>query len=304
MRTFSKLALVGALLSLIAVVPPAQAKPFEWIHFGAAKYADTRESAMATKDKAFKCLGLPQGVIDLLDKETLKPGAEAHVTNGDHLIAMLSKGCVVHHNVHVAFDKPPVANMDFSAPGEKWSVTYNGNVYSVGRWDICNNWSIISIVPVSPPVPVVTRTIVIRPPPERCVDISFNAPTNGYVRWGVGSVDGPLPPSACNAQKQGDDAFSAWYGQCDVCTAAMSFLKRWLGEDVVIPHKYYYAVTSTRQTIRFSTAVLTKVVYVCLETAEHQRSCGVYMRPQDWNGRTHVPFDDSLWRFTGGNCPE
>ncbi|MBU2158910.1 hypothetical protein KJ848_01875, partial [Patescibacteria group bacterium] len=38
---------------------------------------------------------------------------------------------------------------------------------------------------------------------ERCVELHFNAFVGGDVRWGVGSLNGALAPSECNAIRQG-----------------------------------------------------------------------------------------------------
>ena len=149
-----------------------------------------------------------------------------------------------------------------------------------------------------------TPTVVQLPPlVEKCVELSFNAPVGGKVRWGVASATGPLPPSVCNAQKQGNGEWTAWTGQCDECTSAIEYIQGILGDKAEVYHKYLFNVTETRQTIRFSIAVWADVVYICLEGADGSRTCGVYERPQDWDGAYHVEIPDELWK-SDENCPE
>jgi hypothetical protein len=153
-----------------------------------------------------------------------------------------------------------------------------------------------------PPTRVVTAALPPTVPPKGpCYTISFNTPP-GKVRWGVGVTSAPLPPDECNAIRQGDNSWTAWYGECDICVPAIGYLQTTLGGSGFVPHRFLYEPIAQRQTIRFSSAALQAVVYICLESANGVHSCGVYMRPQDWNGRTHVEIPDSMWKYE--NCPE
>ena len=145
----------------------------------------------------------------------------------------------------------------------------------------------------------------IAPPPaeERCVELHFNAFVGGKVRWGVGSLNGALAPSECNAIRQGDGAWKAWGGECDECVPAIGYISQTLGGTAQVPHRYLYDVEERHQTIRFSTEVWEKTVYICLEDANGRRSCGVYTRRQDWHGRYSVEISDSLWILDDGHCP-
>ncbi|OYV63147.1 MAG: hypothetical protein B7X03_02970, partial [Parcubacteria group bacterium 21-58-10] len=202
-----------ALVVALVTVNSAHAE-FVWRHFGAAPYASSREMAMQTRESAFRKLDLPQPVIVLLMEATQKPGEKIRLTNGDHLSAMLSKGGLVHRNVVVAFVQPPISGkMEYAAPAEQWRVSWQGKIYTVILPEICNNWS--ALIPASAPA--------------QCVELTFNAPVGGHVRWGVGSTEGPLPPSRCNAQRQDSSAWTAWMGQCDVCTPALSYIRGILG---------------------------------------------------------------------------
>jgi hypothetical protein len=157
---------------------------------------------------------------------------------------------------------------------------------------VCFNWSWA----LAPTIAPVAR--------EECVEITFfRAPVGGHVRWGVGTRTGPLPPDACNAQRQGDESWTAWYGECDVCVPALGLIGRFLGGSAQVPHKYLYPVTHEKQTLRFSKAIWQDVVYICLEFQDRTDTCGVYMRPQDWKGRHRVELPDELWRKNDGNCP-
>lgn len=144
---------LAALLVFGWAAQPAQAATngFQWEHFGADPYATTKVEGMRTRQQAFGCLGIPQGAIDLLMKETEHAGETVRLVKGDHLDKMVSKGCKVHDNVTVAFTAP-VHNMEYAAPGERWSVVFEGKRYVVTRPDICNNWSLVVIILPSPPV--------------------------------------------------------------------------------------------------------------------------------------------------------
>ena len=275
---------------VLSVVANSTYAEFKWQHFGADPYATTRAEAMRTRESAFRKMGHPIPVIAQLIRATEKPGEIVRITNGDRFSAMLSKGGVVHRNVVVAFVKPPISGkMEYAAPAERWKVSWEGKNFIISLPDICGNWAYIVVA--LPPVP----------PEKKCVELSFNAPVGGNVRWGIGTTTGPLLPDECNAQRQGDGAWTAWYGECDTCIPAIGYIQGILGGSAQIPHKYLYPVTHTRQTLRFSTEVWSAVVYICLEDALGRQSCGVYMRPQDWKDRYHVEIPDSMWIW--GDCP-
>lgn len=291
MKTIVRILLALAFAALAAQVAHA-ADPFEWKHFGAAPYATTRAEAMQTRESAFKKLGLQAPVVKLLMEATQKPGEKIRLVNADRLSAMMSKGGIVHKNVTVSFVRPPISGkMEYAAPAEKWQVMWQGKTYVVILPEICNNWSSIA----GPPLPPA-------PPSKKCVELTFNAPIGGHVRWGVGTTTGPLPPDECNAQKQDSMAWTSWYGECDTCIPAIGYIRGILGGSAQIPHKYLYPVTHTRQTLRFSTEVWSKVVYICIEDASGRQSCGVYMRPIDWQGQYRVEIPDAMWVW--GNCPK
>lgn len=139
--------------STSAYQPASTSNVFRWQHFGAAPYAATRAEAMRTRESAFRALGFPQPVVDLLMKATAGSGQRMRLVNGDRLSAMLSKGGHVDRNVLVDFVKPPVSgNMEYTAPAEKWQVEWNGRTYAAVLPDICNNWSAIL------PTPFVARS--------------------------------------------------------------------------------------------------------------------------------------------------
>lgn len=286
--------LVIVVLALIATLASsALAAEWKWQHFGADPYAKSRTEAMRTRESAFHAMGLPDSVITQLMLATEKPGEKIRLVNGDRLAVMLSKGSVVHKDVVVAFVKPPISGkMEYAAPAEKWQVSVEGKIYVVILPEICNNWS-YNWNPAPPPIL----------PPEKCVELSFNAKIGGKVRWGIGSNHGPMPPSACNAQKQDDGPWTAWTGQCDDCYGAISYIRGILGNKGEIYHKYLYSVTATRQTLRFSTAIWADLVYICLEYADGKKTCGVYMLPQDWRGKYSVTFSDLLW-ISDVECPK
>ena len=276
------LALVCATLASLAHAE------FKWQHFGADPYASSRDEAMRTRESAFSKLDLPKPVVTRLVGASQKPGAKVRLVNGDKLSAMMSKGGIVHRNVTVAFTKPPVSGrMEYAAPAEKWQVTWEGKVYIVILPEICYNWSSIA-----------------GPPIKKCVELVFNAPVGGHVRWGIGTTIGPLPPDECNAQREGDGLWKAWYGECDICIPAIGYIRGILGGSALVPHKYLYPITTKKQTLRFSTEIWTKLAYICLEDVNGKQTCGVYMRPQDWKGQYRIEIPDSIWFWDEGNCPK
>lgn len=267
-----KIVVVLALAIAMLAAVSAQAE-WKWEHFGADPYAKTRDAAMASRESAFHKLGFPQPVITLFIEETKKPGMKVRLTVGSKLSTMLSHGgAKVRKDVVVAFGSP-VKGMEYAAPAEEWQVSWDGGVYTLILPEVCYNWS--AKVPLIDIFATAT-------PSEKCVELTFNAPVGGKVRWGVASVDGPLPPSVCNAQKQGDEEWKAWYGKCDDCVGAIGYIRGILGDKAEIYHKYLYSVTASKQTLRFSTAIWLDLVYICLEYPDGNRTCGVYMRPQDW----------------------
>lgn len=275
----------------------------EWKNFGGARFASSREEGMANRRRAIECLAkaehLPEAAVAALMELTSHPGTRTTHANGTHLDATISKRpdgtIVVHLNSTIDFVNSPIRGMGYSANAEEWKITYEGRVITLTLFDICYNWTITSNEPVKSPEAV-----------PQCVELSFNAYAHGHVRWGVGSKQGdsPLPASACNAQKQGDGEWTAWYGQCEACVPAIDYIRKILGPFAEVYHKYLYPVDKTRQTLRFSTAIWTRVTYVCLGDQDNIWTCGVYMRPQDWQGQYHVEISDSLWRRDDGNCPK
>lgn len=249
---------------------------------------------MKARESAFRKLGFPAPVIKELVLATEKPGTKTTIVNGNRFATMLSKGGVLHRDVVVAFKKPPIKGMEFAAPAEKWQTTYRGVTYTVYLPEVCFNWSM-----TGPPLLKESAA----KPPSGCVELAFNAPVGGKVRWGVGTTSAPLPPDACNAQRQDEGPWTAWYGECDECIPALAYVQGILGGSAQIPHRYVYPATHVRQTLRFSPTVWASVVYICLEHASGSQTCGVYTRPADWRGRYRVELPDTLWRNDDGHCP-
>jgi hypothetical protein len=286
--------IVVVLALAIAMLATSARAEWKWEHFGADPYAVSRDAAMKSRESAFRELGFPAPVVSLFMEETKKPGMKVRLTVGDKLSSMLSHGgTVIRKNVVVAFGSP-VKGMEYAAPAEEWQVQWEGRVFTLILPEVCYNWS------AKVPLIDIFATAI---PSEKCVELSFNAPVGGKVRWGVASASGPLPSSACNAQKQDDGPWQAWYGKCDECTGAIAYLRGILGDKAEIQHKYLFSVTASKQTLRFSEAVWEDVVYICQEYADGKRTCGVYMRPQDWKGAHSVTIKDSFW-ISDANCPK
>ena len=158
---------------------------------------------------------------------------------------------------------------------------------------VCFNWSW-----TYGPAPVAVVAV------EKCVELVFNAPVGMKVRWGAATTTGPFPLSLCNAQREGNGTWLPWHGQCDTCPFAIEYIRRILGDATQMPHRHLYSTKELRQTLRFSDAVQNAVVSVCLEDADGKRTCGVYMRPEDWKSRTQVEIPDPMWKWDDANCPK
>jgi hypothetical protein len=265
---------------------------FKWEHFGADPFAKSKDEAMAKREKAFRALGLSNSCVAEAMRVTSAPGTAGILRNGDMLEASESGRAGVHHNVEIAFPR------GVAATTIEWTMSCEGKTYQLILPEVCYNWSVTSTkAPLS--VKIVTPSAKVETPQSGCVELSFDAYVGGEVRWGVGSANGALPPSECDAQKQGDGHFVAWWGLCDECEPALEFIRTLLGQEAQIYQKFLYRVTAKHQTLRFSSAILTRVVYICQEDASGAQSSGVYMRPQDWKGRQHVELSSELWKWDG-----
>lgn len=311
---------------LVATTPSAKAADGEpWVNWGAAPFARTFDEACRSAPKAIDGFMMPTPVKEHFKAEvarSCKSDKGVWLTPETKLEQMWSGPDARHKSPYLMNEKSvaelPVLRSPDGRPYRKgsvaetarafvWTLVYEGKTYNLYLPLVCFNWSWA----FGPPVP----TALV----EECVEYGFNAPVGGKVHWGVGSNQGPLPPSRCNAQKQGSGTWFAWIGEClkvswvvtkdgtkivlPECTADIDFIRKILGANATVPHRYTYEVTATQQTLRFPTVIQNGVIYVCLEYPDGTNTCGVYMRPQDWKGRTRVDIPDALWRKNDGSCP-
>ena len=285
--------------------PARPAATGRWQHWGAAPYARSLAEACKKAPAAIDGFSMPQVVKEHFKRALgdCTGGAVVWLTPEEPLEQMWSGGRHPHLMNRIAVARLPVLRSPDGRPYRKgavaetakalsWTFAYEGKTYVLYLPLVCFNWSWQSGPAAAPALPQ-----------EKCVELSFDAPVGGNVRWGVGSTKGPLPPSVCNAQRQGSLAWTAWLGDCDICNPDLGYIRGILGSTAEIPHKYLYPVLARRQTLRFSTAIWSRVVYICLEYPDGTQTCGVYMRPQDWRGRYHVDIPDSFWIRDDGNCP-
>jgi len=274
-----------------------------WKNWGAAPYASSLGDAYKKAPQAIDGFNLPLPVKEHFKKAVLDTckcrTTEVWLTPGMSLEQMWS-GKDTKHLYAFVMQKRTVAELPvFTSPNGRsyrkgsvaetakarsWIFAYEGKTYVLYLPYVCFNWSWTFGTPV--------------PIPEKCVELSFNAPIGGFVRWGIASDKGPLPPSICNAQRQGDGEWKSWYGKCDDCIrspAMNNFIREILSDKAEIYHKYLYTVTEQNQTLRFSTDIWTDVVYICLEYPDGTRTRGVYTRPQDWKGQYTLFIQDSFW---------
>jgi hypothetical protein len=302
-----------------AQATPIAQKPEIWNHWNAAPYATSQGEACRKAPEAIDgFISMPQAVKDHFKRAVGSAckgeSAKVWLTPHQRLEEMWS-GPDKHHKAAHVMKLPEVAehpvvraadgrtyrpgSVAESPSAEVWTYVYEGKTYVLYLPHVCFNWSWTFGPPVIP----------LKNP---CYTISFNAPP-GKVRWGVGVKEAPLPPDECNAIKQGDKPWTAWYGDCNdfiyiegravPCIPPVDYIQRVLGASAFIPHRYVYVPMAKRQTLRFSGAVLQAMVYICLEDREERRSCRVDVRPEDWKGRTHIDVPDSLWVWDR-NCPQ
>ncbi len=295
--------IVGLALALTALTNVAQAVESKWDTWGVAPYASSQEEACRKLSAAIDGFSMPSAVKEHFKTTlgtTCKGGKKVWLTPDMSLEQMWSGGRKPHVMEKKKVGELPVlkapdgrlyrkGSVAEAAAAFQWTFVYEGKTFVLYLPWVCYNWS----WSFGPPTPV----------SPKCVELVFNAPIGGHVRWGVGTTKGPIPPDECNAQRQDDAAWTSWYGECDVCIPAIGYIRSILGNSVLIPHKYLYPVTHTKQTVRFSTEIWTNLVYICIEDAAGKQSCGVYMRPQDWQGRYRVEIPDLMWLWDDANCP-
>ncbi|MBU1292491.1 hypothetical protein KJ819_00295 [Patescibacteria group bacterium] len=292
------LLLAGGASCALGVTPGFAGQDPTWENWGGAPYGTSFSDVTSdTKfDFALQELGIPeplrQPFKDLV-RANPTPEPLVYLVPNQVLNGMMSGTDSRHPRPHV-MRNVTVGRTVISrgvvraAEAWEWRLSHEGRLYRLILPKVCFNWSLI---------------IEEEPGEERCVELHFNAFVGGNVRWGVGSLDGALAPSSCNAIRQGDGSWKAWGGECDECVPAVGYISQTLRGTAQVPHRYLYDVTERHQTIRFSTEIWEKTVYICLEDANGRRSCGVYMRPEDWNGRYSADIPDSMWILDEGNCP-
>lgn len=280
-----------------------------WNKWSVAPYANSFGEACKKMPATINGFNMPQTVkehfIEMLGTDC-KGGTEVWLTPHQGLEQMWSGGQRSHVMNQVTVGELPVlkspdgrsyrkGSVAETAKALSWTFAYEGKTYVLYVPFVCFNvaWAF------GPPA----RKLV-----EDCYELVFNGPVRGYVSWGIGTTTGPFPPSECNAQKEGDGSWKAWYGICPDCILPgvyLDYMRKDLGQSAQIPHKYRYPATQTQQVLRFSSAVLSADVYICLTDDNGKNTCGVVvMRPQDWKGRHRVVVSDSLWIWEGDSrCP-
>ena len=260
---------------------PAKDEVFYWKHFNRDPFAKTRDEAMRKRAIAFRAMDISERCVAEAMLVTDASGSAGVLENGDTLAYMLSGKAGVHRNVVVDFVR------GIQAKTEEWTLECDGKLYRLILPEVCYNWSLAT-------------------GPGACVEVVFNAPVDGRVRWGVGSINGPLPASDCNAQRQGTGPWLTWdSSKCDWCEPAYGYIRDSLGETAEVPHRFLYDVKQQKQTLRFSKDIWSRVVYLCLEY-DGAHSCSVYVAPGmkdgQWQGRSRVSVPDDKWVWNLQNC--
>jgi hypothetical protein len=166
----------------------------------------------------------------------------------------------------------------------------------------CGTEEVVKIDIVCPkPKPKIVVHRYQPPPRDNCVEVPFDAPIGSKVVWIIGSTDGPMPKSQCNKQKQGRGGYHDWYDdQCpNWCVGDMlAYIQGVIGEAAEDVVDHIYGASERKQTLRFSTAIWTKSLGICVEYPDHTMHA-VYIHPVGpgaWNHRHRVPIPDSLWK--------
>ena len=278
------LMVIGALLLLSVIAVTAHAE--EWQNWGVAPYASSQEEACKKAPAAIDGFDFPSAVKDHFKQSlgtTCKGGRETWLTPHTPIEQMWSGGKTPHVMNKITVGELPVLVSPNGRTYRKgavaetvktlsWTFVHEGKSYVLYLPFVCFNWSW---------APGAAPHIA-----SECVEFVFNAPAKGYVRWKIDPTTGLLSPSACNAQQQGDEPWTAWNGKCDDCAPDG------------VRHSYRYPTTARQQILRFSTEIWSKMLSICLEDAGGKQTCGVYMRPQDWQDwqdRHRVEIPDDLW---------
>jgi hypothetical protein len=146
-------AILLAMLLALGLASSSNAAEFIWKNYGGAPYASSAQAAMDTREAAFRCLGIDPKLIPDFVRLTSVHGRRVVVNNDERYDKMLSKGCVVHEHVRVAF-VAPAKNMQAAAPAERWEHQEGEWLYTLTLHDVCGNWA-ITVTHVTPPPVVV-----------------------------------------------------------------------------------------------------------------------------------------------------
>ena len=300
------LCLVLAVLMSFASIYDVLAAENMWDEFGIKPFASSFAEACAKAPVAIDGMSLSQEDKDAFKQKLgsdCEGGIEEWITPDMTFKDMWSGGTPPHviHDFPVArlyvaqspsgrpYREESVAQAVFAWT---WTIQTNEGEKKLVLPKVCFNWSLL----------IVTQ----------CVAIAFTPPPQGparvKARWMIGSGSPDLlPPNACSAQRQGTDPWSVWLGQCDVCAVDadfLGFMEEILHRPVWVNHTYLYAVTSEQQALRFPLSVKNDVVRICLEYDDNTATCGVYVRPEDWAGKTTIDISDDMWSVDSGNCPK
>lgn len=311
-----KIIVLFACICAIFAGPVLAEDSTEWKKWNASPFAKTYVEACQKAPDAVRGFSLPQKVTEHFISELTSfcEGSKKEVwlvpnMRLEQMWSGATKSRPAHLMNQVSVGELPVSKSPDGRPYRKnavaetarayaWSFEYEGKTYTLYLPFVCFNWSW-----AYEEKPQASAK-------EACVEIVFSVPPTAHVRWGVATTNGPLPPSECNAQKEGDGRWEAWHGMCAECTAAnISFISQFLVGGVEVPHKYLYPVRESKQILRFSRSVMNAVVYICLtdrgvadsKTYDLQ-TCGVYVRPEDWKSdRVEIP--RSFWIWDTAKCP-
>lgn len=261
--------------------PGDMGKLYQWQHSGGNPYARSQAEAFsdAKLDRMLACNSIPRADWNGIKQQLRTTSGESFMLRvGDTLSTMMFGNGQMVKNVVVRIPGGQLAL--------RYRVEVNGHSYVFVLPLGCWNFSLESQ----------------RQPPKQpdCVRLSFMAYPGGTVTTGVATTTGPMPPSVCNKQRQGNGAWEEWHGACPNCrvpTASFEFADGILHGTVVMHHARAWKATESLQTISFDRAVLGKMPWICLTDTNGRQTYIVFMPPEDWKGRTEVTIANSFFRF-------
>lgn len=135
--------IVAVLAALLAFtgsisIPTTALAEAHWRHYGADHAYQSKAAAKADAANVFRRAGWPpEAVAAMVEKMRTAPPERIELRKGDRLDFMRSGATGLWRDVVVDFVSP--ANMNITAPADRWVVVVGGVTYEAILPDVCNN---------------------------------------------------------------------------------------------------------------------------------------------------------------------